>query len=159
MKTANVVDKKKLFWILNISGWWLMVTAIILIYVKDFDSPAAFMIHYLVRYSIGFIVCLMLVYFYRKFDYKTLSIPSMLLKMIPVLIISVHLWLGLEILKDVFISRNMEFDNPLTISRYSHDLFHNSVYLFWWSTLYLAIKFWLSFLPKSLPYSIKHASI
>ena len=120
-----------------------MVAVIIFIYVKDFEARSDLIVHYITRYFIGFIICLLLVYFYRKFDYKTLSIPSILLKTIPVLILAVHIWFVLELLKDVFISVNLEFYDPFTFSRYIHDVFYNSIYLFWWSTFYLGIKFWL----------------
>lgn len=143
MKTQSLTYRRRLFWILHISGWWFMVATIIFIYVRDFAAQSDLIVHYLTRYSIGFVICLLLVYFYRKFDYKSLSTPSILLKTIPVLIFAIHLWFVLELLKDVFISRNLEYYNPLTFSRYLHDFFYNSIYLFWWSTFYLGIKFWL----------------
>ncbi|MFC1724532.1 sensor histidine kinase [candidate division KSB1 bacterium] len=143
MKTQNIVDKKKLFWVLNISGWWIMVAVIIFIYVRDFSAQSDLIIHYLSRYSIGFFICLLLVYFFRKFDFKSLSIQSILLKTIPFLILSVHLWIVFELLKDIFVIGNLEFQNPFTFSRYLHDFLYNSLYLFCWTTFYFGIKFWI----------------
>ncbi|MCP4724211.1 MAG: hypothetical protein GY863_04210 [bacterium] len=143
MLVEKSISRKKIFWIFHTAGLSILTALIIILYVKNLTLQPDWVLHFFLRYSIMYFVCIFLAQYYRKTSFRSGEIARDLFVSGIVFVIGAHIWLVLEILKDILITANLEFPDPVSLSRYLHDIFWNFIYLLLWSGFFFGIKFWL----------------
>ncbi len=141
MTIENTSSRLKIFWTLNISGWSVLIGSIVLIYASDFNEQSDLASHYTYRYFIGFLVSIILAYYYNKIDFHKKSPVSGIVSVIVYFILTIHLWYLFGSVVQHYILAHQEKESINSI--YFHDMFWNIVYLGLWSAFFFGIKFWM----------------
>ena len=145
MTPQTDLGKLSLFWVLQISGWFLYGVFYYLIYYsyKDMDIVDTF--GFAVTYMVAFLVTIVMRKIYQKLDYQHRSILNVAGIVILTSITFAVIWLYLDRLVSYPIYGIEKFQQALdkiTMRKNIGQIYWNSFILFTWSTLYFLINFW-----------------
>ena len=138
---VTVKNRNRLFWTLNISGWLMLNMIYLVLYYRDSVTDPRAMLLLFTTYFTGFWSSVLLRIFYVRINYRTLSIPLLLLTIIIGSIAAAYIWFWI----DALISA--EFGSRLlvrySLNNYLSHGWSNSFVTILWSALYLSLNFWI----------------
>jgi LytS/YehU family sensor histidine kinase len=132
------------FWVINISGWILLTIVYLLLYYPSQLKDPKIVIGLLLSKFTGFLCSVALRYFYKKINYKSYSIIKLVLGGVLISLVASHLWFVL----DFTISIPLQGLKGLVDAYFIFNVYLKTIWsgfftLYFWSTLYFVIKFWL----------------
>lgn len=143
MKLEEFKDKKSIFWILQISGWLLLGFAYLVLYYRQYIGDPFALLAIFITYLAGFLISLLLRYFYQRIHYQKQSILKLSLIVVISSGVAAFLWFGLDILLSVPLHGMEWFNNVFKLQRVLSEMFWHSMMLGTWSALYFVIKLWI----------------
>lgn len=132
------------FWVINISGWILLTIVYLLLYYPSQLKDPKIVIGLLLSKFTGFLCSVALRYFYKKINFKSYSIIKLVLGGVLISLVASHLWFIL----DFTISIPLQGLKGLVDAYFIFNVYLKTIWsgfftLYFWSTLYFVIKFWL----------------
>lgn len=139
MNRSKGISPGTLFWILHSSGWLLLLFINMALYWPGPLYQPRQLAAFIIRYSAGFLVSILLRHLYRRCDYRNQTSTTFLPRAAASFFLAVHLWFGIDVVKDFLLS------NPWSdfLTYYFHKLLWNSMFLMWWSLMYFGIRLWM----------------
>jgi len=145
MTLQNDTGKLSLFWVLQISGWFLYGVIYYLIYYSYKDLDLANTIGFTVTYMVAFLLTIVMRKIYQKLDYQHRSILNVFGIVILTSITFAVIWVYLDRFVSYPIYGIEKFQKALdkiTMRNNIGQIYWNSFILFTWSALYFLINFW-----------------
>ena len=145
MTSTTAPGKLSLFWVLQISGWFLYGVIYYLIYYSYKDLDLANTIGFAVTYMVAFLVTIIMRKIYQKLDYQHRSILNVSGIVILTSVIFAVIWVYLDRFVSYPIYGIEKFQKALdkiTMRNNISQIYWNSFILFTWSALYFLINFW-----------------
>jgi two-component system LytT family sensor kinase len=145
MTPSKDPGKLSLFWVLQISGWFLYGVIYYLIYYSYKDMDLANTFGFAVTYMVAFLVTIIMRKIYQKLDYQHRSILNVSVIVVLTSITFAVVWIYLDRLVSYPIYGIEKFQqalDKLTLRNNISQIYWNSFILFTWSTLYFLINFW-----------------
>ncbi|NQV41466.1 MAG: histidine kinase [Candidatus Marinimicrobia bacterium] len=145
MTASTNQGKLSLFWVLQISGWFLYGIIYYLIYYSYKDLDVANTIGFAVTYMVAFLVTIIMRKIYQKLDYQHRSILNVSGIVILTSVTFAVIWVYLDRFVSYPIYGIEKFQSALdkiTMRKNIGQIYWNSFILFTWSTLYFLINFW-----------------
>lgn len=145
MNTKTSPEKISLFWVLQISGWFLYGIIYYLIYYAHKDLDAVNIFGFSVTYMVAFLVTIFMRKIYQKLDYHHRSILNVSAYVIFISITFAVIWLYVDRFVSYPIYGVDKFQkamDKMTMRNNISQIYWNSFILFTWSTLYFLINFW-----------------
>ena len=145
MNTKNNIWYKRIspFWGINISGWTLLSLITLLIYYPSRLSEPKITIGLLLTKFTGFLASIAIRYFYKKIDYKSYSIIKLAIYGVITSLVASQFWFILDIIISIPLQGLDNMINHLSLNNYLRTIWSGFYTLYFWSTLYFVIKFWL----------------
>jgi len=143
MNIISLNDKKKIFWILQISGWSLLALFNFAIYYRSHFGEPAKAAAVFITYFIGFFISLLLRRLYRKIDYTGRSIQSLSGIVIVGSILAANLQFFIDAVLSIPLHEKGWINTFLTVQVYLSQIFWKSFILGTWSALYFAVNLWI----------------
>lgn len=139
-------NKNRLFWLLNSTGWLVLLLIYILLYNYQNLTNLNIIFRLSIIYFCGFLISIPLRYFYRKIDYQSRSILSLAIIVIFTTIITAGIWVWLSLLfRYPFPDLRVPL-SQITIYVYITRTYSHLWVLVLWSGLYFGIKIWAAWL-------------
>jgi len=145
MTPQNDSGKLSLFWVLQISGWFLYGVIYYLIYYSYKDLALTSIIGFIVTYMVAFLLTIVMRKLYQRLDYQHRSILNVSVIVILTSIIFAVIWMYLDRFVSYPIYGIEKFQKALdkiTMRNNISQTYWNSFILFTWSALYFLINFW-----------------
>lgn len=142
MHSTEQSESKYLFWILNASGWLLLLLIYIVLYYSDRLGETRTILGLTITYITGFIVSIPLRYFYKKVDYQKRSILKLVAIVLIGSFVASNLWLIIDMLSSLPIQGTERLKTWLKLRFYINSIYSHLWVLTLWSTLYFIIKLW-----------------
>lgn len=145
MTLQNDSGKLSLFWVLQISGWFLYGVIYYLIYYSYKDLDLANTIGFAVTYMVAFLLTIVIRKIYQRVDYQHRSILNVFGIVILTSVVFAILWVYLDRFVSYPIYGIEKFQKALdkiTMRNNISQIYWNSFILFTWSALYFLINFW-----------------
>ena len=145
MTSSTDPGKLSLFWVLQISGWFLYGVIYYLIYYSYKDLDLANTIGFSVTYMVAFLVTIIMRKIYQRLDYQHRSILNVSGIVILTSVFFAVIWVYLDRFVSYPIYGIEKFQRALdkiTMRNNISQIYWNSFILFTWSTLYFLINFW-----------------
>ncbi len=143
MNIITLNDKKKIFWILQISGWSLLALLNFVLYFRSYIGEPAKVASVFITYFIGFFISLLLRWFYRKIDYTGRSIQYLSFVVIIGSVLAANLLYIVDVFLSIPLNEKEWLEKFLTLQTYISQTFWNAFTLGMWSALYFAINLWI----------------
>jgi len=132
------------FWVINISCWILLTIVYLLLYYPSLViNPKAAIGLTLTKFA-GFLSSIALRYFYKKINYTSYSIVKLAIIGIVISIVASNLWFVIDFIISIPL-HGLKYltDTYLIFNSYLRTIWSGFFTLYFWSTLYFVIKFWL----------------
>ena len=145
MTSTSDPSKISLFWVLQISGWFLYGVIYYLIYYSYKDLDLANTFGFAVTYVVAFVMTIIMRKIYQKLDYQHRSLLNVSAIVILTSITFAVIWIYVDRLVSYPIYGIEKFQQALdkiTMRKNIGQIYWNSFILFTWSTLYFLINFW-----------------
>ena len=145
MTSTSDPSKISLFWVLQISGWFLYGAIYYLIYYSYKDLDLANTFGFAVTYVVAFVMTIIMRKIYQKLDYQHRSLLNVSAIVILTSITFAVIWIYVDRLVSYPIYGIEKFQQALdkiTMRKNIGQIYWNSFILFTWSTLYFLINFW-----------------
>ena len=132
------------FWVINISGWILLTIVYLLLYYPSYLKDPKIVLGIILNKFTGFLCSVALRYFYKKINYKSYSIIKLVLGGMFISLIASHLWFFLDFIISIP-SQGLKglIDSYFIFNVYLRTIWSGFFTLYFWSTLYFVIKFWI----------------
>jgi len=151
MNLQDIKNKKSSFWILHISGWLSLALIYLILYFRNYINDPKALLAIFLTYIIGFVVSLLLRYFYKRIDYKKCSILKLSIYVIVSSVIGAVIWFWLDIAFSIPLHSEDWYSTYITLQRILSETWWHSFVLGTWSALYFVIKLWIEWnLQKDL---------
>ena len=137
------VEKNRLFWLLNISGWIILSLIYLFLYYRDILSEPLRVFAVLITYIIGFLLSLILRMLYRRLGNRLHSIFGLTILIILCSIIMAQIWYWIDYLVSIPLVGSAELTRMLTVQYYLSLSLSRSFPLFIWSILYFMVNLWI----------------
>lgn len=136
-----IKKENNLFWILQLSGWFLLWVFYLALYYRDrLDDPNA-MIGLGITYLTGFLVTIPLRKFYQLINYQSRTFIFLAAVIIFCSIFFANIWYWFDsLLTQVFIDPSNR--KNMTLSWYLSYIWSDAFVIILWSSLYFSIKLW-----------------
>lgn len=132
------------FWVINISGWLLLTLIYFLLYYPTQLKDPKIVIGLLLSRVTGFLCSIVLRYVYKKINYKSYSIIKLVLGGMFISLVASHLWFFLDFTVSIPLHGFKYLaDSYFNLNVYLRTIWTGFFTLYFWSTLYFVIKFWL----------------
>jgi len=132
------------FWVINISGWILLTIVYLLLYYPSYFKEPKIVYGVILSKFTGFLCSVALRYFYKKINYTSYSIIKLVLGGIIISLIASHFWFALDFIISIPLQGLQGLiDSYFIINVYLRTIWSGFFTLYFWSTLYFVIKFWL----------------
>ncbi|MFC1784777.1 sensor histidine kinase [Candidatus Neomarinimicrobiota bacterium] len=132
------------FWVINISGWILLTFIYLLLYYPSLVNEPKNVYGLLLNKFTGFLCSIALRYFYKKINYKSYSIIKLVLGGVIISLVASHVWFVLDFIISIPLhSLEGLIDSYFIFNVYLRTIWSGFFTLYFWSTLYFVIKFWL----------------
>ena len=135
-------SKNKMFWTLQITGWTLVFLLYLVVYYRNRITDPKVFVGLFLTYFTGFIISLLLRYFYKKINYKSRSILHLSITVLVGTFIASNIWRWLDMLVSLPLHGLDALKDWMHLEAYIRSIYSLSWELFLWSTLYFVIKFW-----------------
>jgi len=135
-------QKNRAFWLINISGWILLVLIYLVLYYRERIADRTIISGLIITYVTGFFVSLLLHYFYKKFNYQTRSMLSLSVIVIIGSFLFSNIWLWADIVCSIPLHGVQFFLEKITIQYYISSVYSHLWVLVLWSAFYFIIKLW-----------------
>lgn len=145
MTSKTDPGKLSLFWVLQISGWFLYGVIYYLIFYSNRDLDLLNTIGFSVTYIVAFLVTIVMRKIYQTVDYEQRSILKVSGIVILTSIAFAIIWIYVDrlISYPIYgIERFQQAMDKLTMRNNISQIYWNSFILFTWSALYFLINFW-----------------
>jgi len=143
MNLLNLKDKKSVFWLLQISGWLLLGLIYLVLYYRNYIGDPKAIVAIFLTYLTGFLISLLLRFYYKRIDYQRQSILYLSILVIISSVTAGILWFWLDILLSIPLHETDWLDKVLNVQRFFSETFWHAFVLGTWSALYFAIKLWV----------------
>ena len=135
-----------MFWILQVSGWSLLTLFQFLVFYYPKHPDMSTVAGLLVTYLTGFLLSIVLRYYYRRSGYQSRSISSLFIHVLIYSMIGAIIWYWLDGILSIPIwglKWGVEFfQRYKNIQKLIGTVFSHFLILFSWSGLYFVIKLW-----------------
>jgi len=132
------------FWVINISGWILLTIVYLLLYYPSHLNDPKIVFGLLLNKFTGFLCSIALRYFYKKINYTSYSIIKLVLGGIIICLIASHFWFAFDFIISIPLQGLQGLiESYFIFNVYLRTIWMGFFYLYFWSTLYFVIKFWL----------------
>ena len=143
MNPEKLKDRLTSFWILHASGWLAYSASSIWLGYPGPWSDIPGLLFYFVPYGVGFLASLPLRYAYRGLRIHKLPLPRSILAGIAASFTAANVWLGIDLVLNVFVHRAPYLWSTPSLSRiYLLLILQRGIPLLGWTFLYLGIKIW-----------------
>ncbi len=143
MVVEKFKNQKSWFWILQISGWLLLGLVYMVLYYRNYIGELKSIIAIFLTYLTGFIISLLLRYFYKRINYKTQPIIRLSILVVVSSIIAANLWFALDVVLSIPLHGKEWLTDFFTLQRFLSETFWHAFMLGTWSALYFVIKLWI----------------
>ena len=143
IKTGKWYRQISPFWVINISGWALLSLITLLIYYPSRLAEPKVTIGLLLTKFTGFISSIALRYLYKKINYKSYSIIKLAIYGAIISLFVSHFWFILDFIISIPLQGYDNLTDYFTLNAYLRTIWVGFYWLYFWSTLYFVIKFWL----------------
>ena len=132
------------FWVINISGWLLLTIVYLLLYYPSYLKDPKVVFGLILSKFTGFLCSVALRYLYKKIDYTSYSIIKLVLGGVIISLIASHFWFVLDFIVSIPLQGLKGLiDSYFNLNVYLRTIWSGFFTLYFWSTLYFVIKFWL----------------
>ncbi|MCU0643747.1 MAG: histidine kinase [bacterium] len=142
MYSTEQQEKNYLFWIINASGWLLLLLIYIVLYYSERLGETKTILGLTITYIAGFIISIPLRYFYKKVDYQKRSILKLVLIVLLGSFLASNLWLFVDMISSLPLHGKQVLESWLKPRYYVNSIYSHLWVLTLWSTLYFIIKLW-----------------
>jgi len=132
------------FWVINISSWILLTIIYLLLYYPSYLKDPKIVFGLILSKFTGFLCSVALRYFYKNSNYKSYSIIKLVLGGMLISLIASHFWFVLDFIVSIPLQGLKGLiDSYFNLNVYLRTIWSGFFTLYFWSTLYFVIKFWL----------------
>ena len=142
MYSTEQRQNRYLFWIINASGWLLLLLIYLFLYFSDRLGERSTVLGLTITYVTGFIISIPLRYFYKRINYLKRSILSLAAVVLVGSFVASNFWLFIDILSSLPLHGMEALDRWLNLRYYISSVYSHLWVFTLWSTLYFIIKLW-----------------
>ena len=142
MDSEKSGKKVSTFWILNISGWFLLFIIYLFLYYRERLGNLKITLGLFITYFTGFLISLVLRYLYKKINYQSRSILSLATIVFIGSILASNVWYWMDLLFSIPLHGAGQLISRITIMNYVGSNYSHLWVLVLWSLLYFGIKLW-----------------
>lgn len=131
------------FWFLHISGWLLFYVFIVISYWPLGGGNFKIIYWELLIAIQGGLITTGLRYYYIHINHQTISISTLLIRIIIATIVGSLIWYGADLLLDIIMQDEIHPTTPFSFRFFIYNSLTNVSVIGGWSALYFVIKIWL----------------